>query len=189
MTKKTPKNKLTESLKSTIRTEFVQGLELDTGDRKTFTIEELIKKHNVASATLYRTAKKEGWKSLREQFEMELQEQLNEKRIQSLGQVGIDLDDSFIAMSKDIIKQVRYYFSINQQAMSMKSKTLKPSELLALCNGLLTAQKLGKIALGETTENINVTSTVKEAEAFRSIMELLDDAKERIITSDSRTLQ
>ena len=74
MTKKTPKNKLTESLKSTIRTEFVQGLELDTGDRKTFTIEELIKKHNVASATLYRTAKKEDWKSLREQFEMQLQE-------------------------------------------------------------------------------------------------------------------
>ena len=189
MTKKSSKNKLTESLKSTIRTEFVQGLEQDTGDRKVFTLDDLIKKHNVASATLYRTARKEGWKAQREQFEYQLQEELNEKRIKSLGQVGIDLDDEFIAMSKDIIKQVKYYFNINQQAMSVKSKTLKPSELLALCNGLITAQKLGKIALGETTENINVTSTVKEADAFRSIMELLDDAKERIITSDSRTLQ
>tara|TARA_Y100001972_G_C7573975_1_gene288057 strand:+ start:163 stop:732 length:570 start_codon:yes stop_codon:yes gene_type:complete len=189
MTKKSSKNKLTESLKSTIRTEFVQGLEQDTGDRKVFTLDELIKKHNVASATLYRTARKEGWKAQREQFEYQLQEELNEKRIKSLGQVGIDLDDEFIEMSKDIIKQVKYYFNINQQAMSVKSKTLKPSELLALCNGLITAQKLGKIALGETTENINVTSTVKEADAFRSIMELLDDAKERIITSDSRTLQ
>ena len=189
MTKKSSKNKLTGSLKSTIRTEFVQGLETETGERKVFTLDELIKKHNVASATLYRTARKENWKVLREQFEYELQEERNERRIKSLGQVGIDLDDEFIQMSKDIIDQVRYYFKINQQAMSIKSRTLKPGELLALCNGLLTAQKLGKIALGETTENINVTSTVKEADAFRSIMELLDDAKERIITSNGRTLQ
>ena len=73
--------------------------------------------------------------------------------------------------------------------MSMKSKTLKPNEFLALCNGLITAQKLGKIALGETTENINVTSTVKEAEAFNAIKQALDRAKERILTSDTTTLQ
>ena len=189
MTKKSTKNKLTEQLKSVIRLEFVQGLELDTGDRKQFTLDELIKKHNVASATLYRTARRENWKALREQFEYELQEELNEKRIKSLAGVGIDMDDKFISMANDIIKQVNYYFTINKAAMDIKSKTLKPSELLALCNGLLTAQKLGKIALGETTENINVTSTVKEADAFRSIMELLDEAKERSVNSNNRTLQ
>lgn len=189
MTKKSTVNKLTETLKSKIRTEFVQGIELDTGDRKSFTLDELIKKHNVASATLYRRAREEGWKELREQFEWELQQELNEKRIKGLGQVGIKLDDDFISMSQDIIKQVKYYFEINQQAMSMKSKTLKPNEFLALCNGLITAQKLGKIALGETTENINVTSTVKEAEAFNAIKQALDRAKERILTSDTTTLQ
>ena len=84
MTKKSTVNKLTETLKSKIRTEYVQGIELDTGDRKSFTLDELIKKHNVASATLYRRAREEGWKELREQFEWELQQELNEKRIKGL---------------------------------------------------------------------------------------------------------
>ena len=189
MTKKSKVNKLTETLKSKIKLEFIQGVELDTGDRKVFTIDELIKSHNVASATLYRTARRENWKALREQFEYELQEKLNEERVNNLSKVGVELDDKFISMAKDIILQVQYYFNINLHAMDLKSKTLKPSELLALCNGLITAQKLGKIALGETTENINVNATVKEADAFRSIMELLDEAKERSVNSNSRSLQ
>ena len=69
MTKKSKVNKLTETLKSKIKLEFIQGVELDTGDRKVFTIDELIKSHNVASATLYRTARRENWKALREQFD------------------------------------------------------------------------------------------------------------------------
>ena len=189
MTKKTSKNKLTDSLKSIIKTEYIQGLELDSGDRKLFTLDELIKKHNVASATLYRNAPRDNWKAQREQFEYELQEKLNEERVKNLSKVGVDLDDKFIGMAKSIVKQVQYYFDINLHAMDLKTRTLKPNELLSLCNGLLTAQKLGKIALGETTENINVTSTIKEADAFRSIMELLDEAKERSINSDRPTLQ
>ena len=56
MTKKSKVNKLTESLREKIKTEFVQGVELQSGERKIFTIDELIKKHKVASATLYRAA-------------------------------------------------------------------------------------------------------------------------------------
>ena len=45
MTKKSTKTKLTEELKTLIRTEFVQGVELKSGKVKHFSIENLIKKY------------------------------------------------------------------------------------------------------------------------------------------------
>ena len=65
MTNKSTKSKLTEQLRTVIRTEFVQGIESETGDRIFYTLEDLIKKYNLASATLYRCAKKHNWKELR----------------------------------------------------------------------------------------------------------------------------
>ena len=76
MTKKKTKTKLTPDLRTQIKAEFVQGVELETGERRHFTIDELIKKHNVASATLYRAARAENWKALRSEFEQEVIEEL-----------------------------------------------------------------------------------------------------------------
>jgi len=188
MTKKAAKNKLTPELRTLIKSEFVQGCELETGDRKHYTIEELIKKHNVASATLYRAARSEGWKALREQFETEIQELLNEKRAKNLVKEGKAFDDKFIDKSKDIIKQVEYYFAMNTAALEMKSKPFPPQQLLGLCNALTVAQKLSKVAMGEVTENINVNSTVKEAESFRRVMDLLHGVKKDRLNSDSESL-
>ena len=44
MTKKSTKTKLTAELKTTLRTEFVQGIESETGERQHYSIEDLIKK-------------------------------------------------------------------------------------------------------------------------------------------------
>ena len=68
MTKKATKTKLTEELKLILKTEFVQGIAHDSGDRQHFSIEDLIKKYNVAPATLYRASQSEGWKAQREQY-------------------------------------------------------------------------------------------------------------------------
>jgi len=188
MTKKAAKKKLTPELRTLIKSEFVQGCETETGDRKHYTIEELIKKHNVASATLYRAARSEGWKSLRQQFEAEIQEQLNEKRAKHLVKEGKAFDDKFISKSQEIIEQVEYYFKMNTEALKMKSKPFPPQQLLGLCNALTVAQKLSKVAMGEVTENINVNSTVKEAESFRRVMDLLHGVKRDRINSDSESL-
>lgn len=189
MTKKSAKTKLTDDLKSQIRTEFVQGYDDQEGIRKHYTIEELIKKYNVASATLYRHAREEGWKALREQFESELLEQLNQQRQKTMAQKGKKFDDDFLARASRIIEQVDQYFYLNARGLDPKhgdTDPLSPQHFMALCTALTTAQKLSKIALGEVTENINVTSTVKEAESFRRVMDVLHRAKrERLQSSDS----
>ena len=188
MTKKSTKVKLTETLKVLVRTEFVQGVELESGDRQHYSIEDLIKKHNLASATLYRASKSEGWKALRDQFNQELQEKLNEERKKIIAKESTKFDDKLMTKANEVIDQISYYLQINEEAMNENTNPLQPNQFLALTNSLLAAQKLGKISMGEITENINVNSTIKEAEGFREVMELLDTVKEQRLNSDSDSL-
>jgi len=188
MTKKSTKTKLTEELKTLIRTEFVQGVELKSGKVKHFSIENLIKKYNVAPATLYRASQSEGWKALREQYNVELQEKLNEERQKKIAKDSVQFDDRLLKKANDIINQITYYLNINEDAMNNGAKPFAPNQFLALTNALLLAQKLGKISMGEVTENINVHSTIKEADAFKSVMELLDAVKTERLNSDSDSL-
>jgi len=188
MTKKSTKTKLTEELKTVIKTEFIQGVELKSGKTKHFTIEDLIKKHNVAPATMYRAAQAEAWKTLREQYNLELQEKINEERQKKIAKDSVKFDDRLLAKANDLINQVSYYLTLNEDAMNKGAKPFAPNQFLALTNALLSAQKLGKISMGEITENINVHSTIKEADAFKSVMELLDSVKKQRLTSDSDSL-
>lgn len=188
MIKKPEKTKLTETLKTLVRTEFVQGVQLENGEIEHYSIEDLIKKHNLASATLYRASRSEGWKVLRDQYNQEFQEKLNAERQNLITKESVKWDDDIFQSAKELRKQAMYYLTINNEAMEAKSKPFQPSQFLAITNALLTAQKLGKIALGEITENINVNSTIKEAEGFREIMELLDGVKTERLNSDSDSL-
>ncbi len=58
-------------------------------------------------------------------------------------------------------------------------KGMIPSQLNALANAALNAQKIAKLALGETTENLNINANIQEADAFREAMELLDSVAEQ----------
>ena len=188
MSKKSTKAKLTEQLKTVIRTEFVQGVELKSGKTKHFSIEDLIKKHNIAPATMYRASQSEGWKMLREQYNQELQEKLNEERQKQVAKNSVKFDDRLLDKANELIEQVSYYLKLNAQAMKNGAKPFPPSQFLAITNAALAAQKLGKISMGEITENINVHSTIKEADAFKSVMELLDTVKTERLNSDSDSL-
>ena len=84
----------------------------------------------------------------------------------------IKFDDKLLDKANELIEQVSYYLKLKAQAMKNGAKPFPPSQFLAITNAALAAQKLGKISMGEITENINVNSTIKEADAFNSIMEL-----------------
>ena len=56
-------------LKEDIRDQYIYGILKDSGERIMPTLDELIKKHNVPSSTLYRISSKEEWKLQRKQFQ------------------------------------------------------------------------------------------------------------------------
>ena len=55
-------------LKEDVRDKYIYGILKDSGERIMPTLDELIKKHNVPSSTLYRISSKEEWKYQRKQF-------------------------------------------------------------------------------------------------------------------------
>ena len=67
-------------LKEDIRDQYIYGMLNDSGERIMPTLDELIKKHNVASSTLYRISSKEEWKQQRKQFQNKLRQELDETK-------------------------------------------------------------------------------------------------------------
>ena len=188
MTKINPKTKLTEELASFIRTEFVQGMEMESGERISYSLNELMKKHNVAQTTLYRRARKENWKMQKEQFLAKLENQLDEQRVQILAKESKRFDDKSIKIANELMESVALIIKRNSASMELRTRGYPPSQLLSLANTALTAQKLAKLALGEAQENIKLNAEITESDAFRDVMELLDSVADQRRESSSNPL-
>ena len=177
MNYKTKTSKITDTLKLKIRNEFVQGMHTDSG-KKIFTLDELIKKYKVAQSTIYRIARNENWKILKEQFEQEYQQQLNKDRIKNRAKESIKFDDNSISIAKALYSTVGVVMANNNIAITKGKKVLSPSQLNSLANAAITAQLLAKLALGEATHNIDATVN-QNTDAFRRAMELLDTVEDQ----------
>jgi hypothetical protein len=65
---------------------------------------------------------------------------------------------------------------------------IQPHQLNSLANVALTAQKISKVALGESTENISINAEIGNTETFRRAMELLDTVAEQRRSESSPAL-
>ena len=79
MDKKPTVQRISEDLALKLRTEFVQGVELETGERHYSTIVELVSKYNVSQTSLFRLSQKENWRQQKEEFKLQLQAMLDEE--------------------------------------------------------------------------------------------------------------
>jgi hypothetical protein len=177
MSKKSKNVKLTETLKIKIRTEFVQGYNDDNGQRMLYTLDELIKKHNVAKSTMYRVSQKENWKLQREEFNQEYLSKLDAERTKNMTAESKKMDNQSINLAKALYSTIGAIIRNNSNLIAEGKKGIPPSQVNSLANAALTAQRLAKLALGEPTENIN--ANIKENDSFREAMELLDTVAER----------
>lgn len=173
MVKKTPYNKLTDHLKSEIRILYVQGFDDDTGNRKTYTLDELALKFNVAKSTLYRHANKNGWKIQREEFQNDYLVKLDQQRQKDLTEESKKFDTNSINLAKALLTTVGQNLARNNQELNEGKKGFIPSQIHALANAALSAQRLAKLAMGEVTHNVEINGNLQD-NAFREAMELLD---------------
>ena len=169
MNRKTDTSKLTDNLKLEIRNEFVQGIG-DESNRKFYTLDELIKKHNVAQSTLYRVARDEKWKMQKDHFQSEYLSNLDKERTKTLSEESKKMDNNSINLAKALYQTVGQVIQSNNQA---------------LANAAIVAQRLAKLALGEATDNIN--ANVQENDSFRRAMELLDAVEDSRSPGNSST--
>ena len=66
-------------------------------------------------------------------------------------------------------------------------KDFSPQQLDSLAGAAMKTQKFAKLALGESTDNINLNGNLQENDSFRRAMELLDTVENSRSSSDSTT--
>jgi len=185
----TKNKKLTLEIAESIRNKYVQGIETETGTRKYVTLDALAVEYKVAKSTLYKRAQKDSWKAQQERFHKEYLQRLDKERQEQLVEESIALDTTGLSIAKILFNEVGLMLNENAQRRANNpndEERFKPQMVQQLANAALQAQKLGKLALGESTENMKLNAEITDTDAFREAMELLDEvARAKSESSDS----
>ena len=182
--KKTKYKKITPQIKEKLRVSYVQGDIDPQGFRRLATIEDLADLHKLSKNTLYKLAQRENWKYEQEKFQREYDEKLDNQRMKEFLMESKKFDSACINIAKALLARVGNVIR-NSQNASIKDFT--PQQLDSLAGAAMKTQKFAKLALGESTDNINVNGNLQENDSFRRAMELLDSVEESRSTGDSTT--
>ena len=172
MDKKPTVQRISEDLALKLRTEFVQGVELETGERHYSTIVELVSKYNVSQTS----------------FKLQLQAMLDEETAKQMVVESKKFDAKSVKVANQLLEIVYGKVYRNLKALEQDNKTDNPSQILSLANTAVAAQRLAKLAFGESTDSININANIQETDAFREAMELLDSVAESSRDSDSKAV-
>lgn len=183
--------RLTEDLKMLIKAEFIEGYLDEEGVRRFPTIDFLVKRHKVARATIYRHHSKENWQSQKDVFHTKWKAEMEEVRLNELVAEGKKLDKNSLQIAQAMLGQVarKIQQSVIDENNDPENRGLSPQALNALSQTAATAQKIGKLALGEAQEISKVSADVSNPEAFRDVMEQLDQLANARSSSYRQTLQ
>ena len=103
MDKKKKVRRITPDLALKLRTEFVQGIELQTGERQYLPIVELATKYNVAQTSLFRLSQKESWRDQKEQFKVQLQEKIDEETAKQMAIESKKFDSKSVKVANQLM--------------------------------------------------------------------------------------
>lgn len=185
MANKKPKyKKITSELKEKLRVSYVQGDIDPQGFRRLSTIEDLSDENELSKNTLYKLAQRENWKYQQEKFQRDYEEKLDNQRIKEFSVESKKFDSACVNIAKALLARVGNLIRTSQNA-SMKDFT--PQQLDQLAGAAMKTQKFAKLALGESTDNINLNGNLQENDSFRRAMELLDSVEDSRGTGDSTT--
>ena len=173
--------KLTEELKIKIKTEFVEGVLNENNERVYPTIEGLSKTYDIARATIYRHSQKEEWQIAKNRFQTKLEQKISDARIKDMVAENRRLDNNSLQIAQALLG------TIAQNEPEYDG--LKPHELREMSTVAMNAQRIGKLALGEAQEISKVSADVSSPEAFREIMEQLDELAESRASKVNHSIQ
>ena len=122
-----------------IQTEYVHG---------TDTMRDLADKHGINAAGLMKRAASEGWDAERKQKSAEVSKTASESILADRVAELAAFNAADLVMAK----------AIREKAETMMAQVSSAPELRALAAAVDTAQKVGRLALGASTENSTVTT-------------------------------
>jgi hypothetical protein len=184
---------LTDELKIIIKQEFIEGYIDEEGVRRFPSIDALVKRHNVARATLFSHSAKENWQKTKNEFLTKLERQTQSVRLKELVEQGKKLDTNSLQLAQSLMVKVSRQLVIDENRFNDPAEPdyrgLSAVVLERLSIVIGNAQKIGKLALGEAQEISKVHADVTAPESFNDIMEQLDELREQRSEGSGYTIQ
>lgn len=181
--------KLTEELARNLLLEYCEGEVQQDGSRMSISLDHLVKKHGVARATLFRRADREKWNEQRNEFLAQARNDIKENRRRDLVVAANNLDKASLAISTALLNRVANKLQRAQAEDANGNDTLTASQIQTLAAAALSAQKMGKLALGEASEITKVNADVSVPDSFRKVMSDLHELRASRAERFSPTIQ
>jgi hypothetical protein len=179
--------KITDEVEIQIRDEYIHGFLDSEGVRKYPTIEALAKRHDVAYRTLSTKAKASDWQGQKNRYQTELKQKLDDERMQRIVDESKRLDDTCIQLAMGMLNVVgrKIQKHMEEERSDPEYEGIPAHVMSHLSATTANAQKIGKLALGEAQEISKVAADVSNPDAFRAVMEQLDELAAARSQSDS----
>lgn len=204
-------NKIEEALRRKIKEEFVHGYIDENGVRQYPSIIALSKRHDVANVSLHRWSKKEDWQAEKNKVQTEYELAVQRERQQLMVQNGTLLDDRSINLAFGMMSDVARRLTEDQEnrktlneilnipsaqerdeqlkKFNTKHKILTAHDLNSIAGVVATAQKIGKLALGQAQEISKVSAHVTAPDSLRQVIADLDELAAAKSSTAKHTIQ
>jgi len=145
-----------------IRAEYVEGLVNDDGKQIWPTMKKLSMKHGVPFAYLRRIAALQHWTAEKQNYITNYEHAKQEEKIKFLAQKATKFDNRCIKIAEEGIKKIETLICntldgvrINEQGEEVPIPMVGMEELEVAAKTLEKFQKIGRLALGSSTDNIS----------------------------------
>jgi hypothetical protein len=174
-----------------IRNLFVHGIVDESGRREYLSVDAIGKREGVNPSTIQKRSREENWVGARADFERRLRDQVDRERRKELAKEASEFDITSLRLAKGLQNEIaqiiiesqenrrRYKEALlNGRRPDPELRLLAPATLNSLASALSVAQKVGRLAMGESTENANVNvNDQRELEEARRIIDELARGK------------
>jgi len=184
-------HKLKDEVVSAMRNDFVHGYINDEGVRVFPLAKELSERYGVAQSTLYKYIEKRDWQSEKNRVQTEIELKNDSERMERLTKSGKKFDDKSLTAAERMMAKVNRRLSIGFKLEEGEPNSfgIPTAELKELSIVAINAQKLAKLALGQAQEISKVSADISSPDAFREVLEQLDEIAESRSSRHDHTLQ
>ena len=139
-----------------IRRDYVQGYVREDGTRFSDPrYADVAMKHGVSESTIRKVGANENWPDQRNMFRTRMEHAQSERRIDALADTIVKFDGECASTATALLSIIRGKMTqvVAVDASGRRDVTASTGDLQALASALVKAQTVGRLAMGESTEN------------------------------------